>query len=271
MTMHAFTVRLFLALMLLGPIGASLRAQDTGGGDEYDFSDIPVEEEELPYIGVGGGYALLVSFPQWDNLNKQAAALGIQSTSGGTDAFSGPLFMHGGGGWTAIGIIKNVRLGVFGGGGSKSATLDTAGFSRTMRFNAGYTAAQIDYAIPIARALTVVPGVMLGSVTNTLTVVQTAGGTVPFDSLFGPAYFDSSPINRDRLSRISSSSFLVYPVLNIEYAITQFIMLRVGGGYTFNLSGTWRDEQDVEVTGVPKISSAGPTIQAGLFLGLFQQ
>ncbi|MBC8145014.1 MAG: hypothetical protein H7X80_05470, partial [bacterium] len=247
--MQAFLVRLvaftFAALMCASPLLAQ------GGEDDYDFSEIPVEEEDIPYIGVGGGYQLMVTLYDDAALNTAASEIGMGQ-------FSGPMIMHGGGGWTAIGIIPNVRLGVFGGAGSKELTSEiengTDKYKRSLRFSSGYTVAHVDYAIPVISKLTIAPGFMLGGGSTTLEYSQTKVGAT-FASLFDSTKIVAGGGDLSRQSSVSRSYPIFIPVLNIEYAMTQFILVRAGVGYAIAPGDSWEDRHGNDVASVPDITN----------------
>ena len=266
-----------LSALILALFFVSMPALAQGDDDDYDFSEIPVEEEERPYIGVGGGYQLMVTLFDRTALDSVSESLGM----GG---FDGPLYIHGGGGFTAVGIVENMRLGVYGGGGSKVVTAqlgtgDTS-YDRSLRFTSGYTAVHLDYAIPVFGRLTVAPGFMIGGGRTTLEYAQTAKSAT-FGTIFDPVALgggSSSTLNRQATA--AHTFLFLYPALNIEYALTQFILLRVGGGYAFdagrafggNDTQTWDDGHGAEIKNVPNgLTASGPTLNVGLFLGLFQQ
>lgn len=266
--------------LLLFLVGLSSIAMAQPPSDEFAFDDIPLDEGELPYIGVGAGYVGMLSFMNFDELNTLNGRLGFSAD----DDFKGPLLMHGGGGWTVIGLIPNLRLGVYGAGGStsKSRTVAINGvdYNRAVRFDVGFTAAHIDYAIPLLRGFAVVPGVMVGSGSNTYKIVQTQTAGANIENFLGgysgfpPSGGSSTPFADNRSSTMERSFLFVYPAVNLEYAITQFVMIRAGGGYQFTgLTGTakWLDTEGTELANVPDISSDGPMVQIGVFLGLFQQ
>ena len=70
----------------------------------------------------------------------------------------------------------------------------------------------------------------------------------------------------------TSGLTMVIPAVNLEYALTQFILVRAGGGYAIPLiKGSWDDTEGTEIRDVPDISPKGPMLQLGLFVGLFQQ
>lgn len=267
--LHSLAMTLLVAFLV--GIPSTVLAQPQS--DEFNFDDIPLDEGALPYIGVGGGYIAMFSFMDFTELNALNATLGLEN-------FGDQLLMHGGGGWTVIGLIPNLRFGVYGAGGSttKSADVSIGGQSlnRTTRFDVGFTAAHIDYAIPLLfPGFAVVPGVMVGAVSNTFKVVQTETDGASLSDLIGgfpPSGSPSDALNNNRQATMTRSTLFLYPVLNLEYAITQFAMIRIGGGYQFTGPGNWNDTEGVAIVDVPEgIKSDGLMLNAGIFLGLFQQ
>jgi hypothetical protein len=270
MMSHLHSLRLAALLLFLLGFVSVVSAQPPS--DEFDFDEIPLDEGELPYIGVGGGYTLFLPLMNYDPLNAFSRNLGMGD-------FSGQLLMHGGGGWTVIGLIPNLRFGVYGAGGSKKITQGVAisgvDYDRTIRFDAGFTAAHIDYAIPIFRSFSAVPGVMIGSGNNTLKVVQTQRTGATMDNFFGGFVGGSD----NRQATMTRSFLFLYPAVNLEYALTQFAMIRVGGGYQYSYFGSssaWTDTEGIEIAEgttilANDIKSDGPMLNVGLFLGLFQQ
>jgi hypothetical protein len=238
---------------------ASLFAQ----GEEFDFDDIPVDEARQYYVAVGGGYLGMLTFMNFDELNKVSNSLGLSN-------FEGQLFINGGGGLISLLVIPNLRLGVFGAGGSRvmegDTTIGTERFRRNLRFSSVVTAAQIDYAFRLTRSLTVLPGVMIGAGSNSLEMNQSQSEGISFVNTFQPG--NQSGNNSARISR---SYLFYYPALNLEYALTQFVMIRAGVGYSGSAApGNWKDGNGLDVQNVPEIKSDGLSLQFGLFVGLFQ-
>jgi len=238
--------------------------------DDFNFDDIPVEEADLDYIGFGGGYLGMLSLVNYDELNSIAAEFDI------TEKFSGPMLLNGGGGFIGGVGIDNVRWGVYGVGGTKEVTnsgVDDRS-SRTIRFNSGLVALQLDYAIftPVD-GLMIFPGLMIGRASNEIEVHQTRNGAVPFASLFNPTRFNNPSSASDSLFqyvRISRNPLHLQPEVNIEYALNTFLLARVGAGYGLNFGGIWTDPSGTEITGVPDIEADGLNVHLGLFIGLFQ-
>ncbi len=239
--------------------------------DKYNFDDIPVDDVGLSYIGVGGGYLGQLAFMDFDALNTAVAV------PMGLEEFEGQVLLSGGGGFAAVGIIPNVRLGVYGGGGTieRSGVIEYQGvnYNRTAKFSTSFTSAQIDYAIPVFSGFNIFPGIMLGGGSNTLEIVQTRDGGDSFGNIISPPLFEEEGMsNGNRYARISTGYLTWNAGLNLEYALTEFFMLRVGAGYTGSAFGdTWTDESGAEIMEVPDINSDGLALQFGVFLGLFQQ
>jgi hypothetical protein len=261
--LRPLSIVLLLALVSL----SAARAQNQG--DEWDFSNIPVDDQALPYIGVGGGYVGMLSFIKYDELNTISRSLGLED-------FSKPMILNGGGGFTAIYLIKNLRLGVYGAAGSKevtgTVTIDTAHYKRTLHFGMGMTGVQIDYAIPLVGSLIAFPGFMATYNSMELEAIQTqAGDNVAFGNLISDTTFRRTNGTLNSSSRFSRSNLFLYPAVNLEYALTQFFLLRAGVGYSLNLlPGDWKTEDGMAVNNVPDIKANGLTVQFGVFVGLFQ-
>ncbi len=257
------------AAVLLLAVSAATAQDDTT--DIFDFDDLPVDDVRPPYLGVGGGYLGMLTFMNFDELNKLNREFGI-------DDFDGQLLLNGGGGVTAVGVIANVRLGVFGLGGSveKSADVEIGGetYKRTMTFGVGVTAAQFDYAIPLFEGLTAFPGTMLGAGRYSLELTQTKAQEPSFTDLMSPPSFtDPAVDNFNRSTRLHRTHLFYYPAVNLEYVPIQFLMIRAGVGYAGHaaIGGEWADQAGTEITDVPDIKADGLTLQFGVFVGLFQR
>lgn len=254
---------LCMALALTMVAAFPLHAQTE---DEYEFDDIPVDDARQYYVAVGGGYLGMLVFPNFDELNKLSDRVGVPH-------FEGQLLMNGGGGLISPQVIPNLRIGVFGAGGSRKSqtnvTLSGVEYNRSLRFSSVVTGGQADYAIRLFRSFTVLPGIMIGGGTYTLELSQSRADGDEFNNVFPGA---GDPLNgNNRYARITRSHLFYYPAVNLEYALTQFIMVRAGAGYSgTSFDGLWVDDGDTQINNVPAISASGFTLQFGLFIGLFQ-
>lgn len=271
-SMRLLFARLFALPILLLATAATLFAQDTT--DLMNFDDIPVDDEgRPPYVGLGGGYLGMMQFMNFDELNALSGTLR-------TGAFDGQMLLHGGGGIAAVVLIPDLRLGAFGLGGSVEQTntepivINGENYNRTLRFDVGITAAQIDYAIPLTKSLTIFPGAMVGASSYTLELTQNrATDNLLFAEVLSDTNFSGStaPGAFNRSGRISAGGIYYQPMVNIEYAPISILMLRIGVGYSGFAMGDWTNEAGVAVSGVPEIKADGLTAQLGIFVGLFQQ
>ena len=268
-----FPIARILTLMLLG-LATSLTAIAQDTTDLFNFDDIPIDEEgRPPYIGLGGGYLGMMQFMNFDELNTLSSTLR-------TGTFDGQMLLHGGGGIAAVVFIPNLRFGVFGLGGSVEQSNTTPisingeNYNRTLRFDVGVTAAQIDYAIPLSKSLNVFPGVMVGAGSYTLELTQhRAADNLLFTEVLSDTNFSGStaPGAFNRSARISTGGIYYQPMVNIEYAPISLLMFRLGVGYGGFAMGDWTNETGVAVSGTPEIKADGLTGQLGIVIGLFQQ
>ncbi|MDB5035417.1 MAG: hypothetical protein JWQ98_2658 [Chlorobi bacterium] len=254
----------FAALLALGVASSGrLLAQ---GGEDYDFSNIPIGSTAHTYIAFGGGYLGMVPLMKYDALNH------IASDSLGLASFQGPLILNGGGAFISIFIVPNVRMGAYGMSGSKmvektiTIPSDNAAYKRTFRFSNSVTAVQLDYVFRVLGNLIVAPGAMIGGVSNTLEETQTKTQDAQFGGLLV-----GSQTQQNHYAKITNSSLFYYPAVNVEYSFTKFVMLRAGFGYAGSASiGTWTDGADVDIQNVPAIRSDGFAVQFGVMVGVFQ-
>jgi hypothetical protein len=258
---------LIIAIFILLISFSIAKAQDTTKTDDFNFDDVPVDDQKTPYIGVGGGVLFMPNLINNEDLNKLAKDVGIPDLGSN-------ILMSGGGGFTAVGIVPNLRLGVYAAGGvisnQSEISLSGTNYTKVLKLASSFTAVQIDYAIGFSKGFNMFPGIMLGYGKNSLSFTQTKSSGGTFNEVISDTLFSKNS-NFNKINSITSSNILLIPQLNFEYNLTQFIMLRVGAGYKLLLKGDWTDDNSKIITSVPeKIGTNGLTGQIGLFLGLFQ-
>lgn len=238
--------------------------------DDFDFDDIPIDEDEIPYIGVGGGYVNFYSPSLDPQLSTFAESIGL-------DPFDGGLLIHGGGGWTVVGLIRNVRVGLYTGGGAsvQSKVLQIGGdsYERSLRYRVDLTAGHLDYVFPMFfRGFAVIPGVMVGASGHTISVTQTQQGGASFAEVIG-GYGTADSIRFNNRQTVMTRNNVFYsPVLNFEWAANVFVLFRLGIGYHGTLSiGDWTDGEGTTINDVPDIKPDGVMGHFGVFIGLFQK
>ncbi len=232
--------------------------------DELDLSQLEIpqapEEVSIPYFGIGGGFAGIFLFPTLDELNQKTQSWGLGE-------FSVPLFLGGAEGFTAIGIVPNVRVGIFGVGGSKrlqrSFQLNGTEVTRTVELSVGMTGLSLGYAIVPFRSFTLLPILSAGWGMLTIELAQ-APATTRWEEVGATA--DSVTF----LHRLAASALFVHPQLYVEYAPLPFLALRLGGGYALSSMGEWKQNRTARLEGVPsKVNFSGASAQFAIFLGLF--
>lgn len=223
--------------------------------DKLSFEESPLLDEKQPYFAVGGGFLGTFLFTNFDELN-------LSATSFGVGEFKSPVFMTGAQGFTAIGIVPNIRVGVLSvGGKATSQKTDTASLLRTMEYSTSLTGFTLDYAIQPFKHFAIIPGVMFGLGTVAVERSQTTAAR---------GYTDPLPSTNNFFHRMDAGITVLQPNLNIEYAVTQFSMIRVNAGYMMSFVGDWKADRQTIITGVPdNINSSGLTLQFGIFVGLF--
>jgi hypothetical protein len=259
---HSRVRTLLLTLLLLAP--AALPAQEL----EEEFPEL--EDDELTYVGLGGGITPTLIFMDLEPLNRVTRELSL-------DEFEGPLALWGGSIIFTPIFITNMRFGLFGAIGyhrhSKELTLENESYTRTLRFGVRFMGGlQAEYAMPITRKLTVLPGFVFGRGSYALELTQSRTSSEEFADNFDPALFDGRISGLNRAARILNTHQFLLPGIAIEYAVTGTFMGRISGGYHLGIgASTWEDEGGTLYHQVPDIEADGPFVQAGLFFGLFQQ
>lgn len=254
-----------LALILFGSVTAWSQ-DDMLDSLDLSFESTPIKEEQIPYFAIAGGFTGTFFFANFDEMNALIKS-NFPSLAG--EEFSGSLFMPGAEGFTAIGIIPNMRLGFFGAGGSKSIKSINSDTTRSMDYAVSFNGLSFDYAWVPTRRLAVIVGANLGWGTMAIEYYRTTKELNWND--FGE---DVNPNNF--MNRAEAGFWLIQPHLNIEFAVTPFIALRGSAGYSFSLMGNWKFNQNSTFPPSPasnkppdKLNASGLYAQFGLFLGLF--
>lgn len=255
-TLPSFVNKLSLIafITLFGFMGIFTASAQDDKLNQFSFEDVPTEDVRPPYFAVAGGFTTTWLFTNLTDLN--ALTNGIV---GGN--YTSPLLMFGGEGFAAIGFIPNVRVGIM--GATSFNLLQNEAKTRRTEFTLSLTGLGIDYAITPVKGFSIIPGVVGGLGVSNIEITQTSGSQT---------YQQIPPTATatNYMRRLRSNFTYVQPRLNIEYAFTSFSMLRVNAGYNLSFMGDWQADNASPVTGVPAgINATGLSIQAGLFVGLF--
>ncbi len=246
-------------IMLVAP---NVYAQKTDGDNlgEITFEELKDKEKTSQYFAVGGGFNGSFLMLNKDDINAH-----IPATFHVKD-FGSQLFVTGGQGFVTF-FFKNIRFGFAAGIGTQTVS-DTGGtvngksITRHADLSSSLNGLTIDYAIPVFKGFTILPG------------VQGGFGNFVLERYDGPANDEWTNISGStvqNMSRLETSQWYVQPNLNLEYAVTTFTMLRLNVGY--NLSGTsstWTLNRTTTINSSQSINSTGMVAGFGVFFGLFR-
>jgi hypothetical protein len=265
--------KLFVSTLVLLLCSLPLPAQDLDEDFEEEFPDQP-----LAYVGLGPGVTATFIFMDLTELNKLARAFEV-------DEFGGPLSVVGGGVIFTPIFIPNIRVAVHAYGGYHRSSrpkrfivdTDTSVYNRTLRFGIRFQGMLgVDYAIPLTRKFTVLPGVMAGWGSYALEFMQSGDPNANFADAWDPRRFANDTAatmaHFNSAVRMLNYHAFVNPSLHLEYAITGFLMIRGSVGYRYGvLDNDWTNEANTTYSNVPEIKANGVAAQIGIFGGLFQQ
>ncbi|OGU18271.1 MAG: hypothetical protein A2X61_15780 [Ignavibacteria bacterium GWB2_35_12] len=227
---------------------------------DLSFESSPIKEEKIPYFAIAGGFTGTFFFANFDEMNQRIVD-GFKEMR--SERLNGSIFMPGAEGFTAIGIIPNMRLGFFGAGGSKTIKAVNADTTRSIDYTVSFNGISFDYAYVPTRRLAILAGVNLGWGTMAIEYYRTT-------KEINWTNFGEDVDSNNFMSRAEARYWLIQPHLNVEFAVTPFIALRGSAGYSYSLMGDWKFNQNAALENVPKnVNASGLYAQFGLFLGLF--
>jgi hypothetical protein len=241
--------KIYLTLIMSLFITTTLLAQ------ESKYFDAP--------FGGGGGFTPGFIFPNLDPLNKVLPSDFPKLTNNA-------VFTTGGAGFFYIGLIKFLRIGGGGFGGSTSEMVQSPAdnFRREVDYSIGGGGLTIEYTVPFVRDFGISVGAMIGGGSITAEIYKNKGG-FSWNDLTGE--FNSTGLATDDISRrITGTYWLVSPMLNIDIPVYRFVSLRIGGGYQLSLGESWTIENGQDLADVPtEFNGNSFFIQTGIFLGFF--
>ena len=238
------------SVLLLFVLAVPLFAQE---GDEVGW---------VSRFGAAGGVAPILVFPNIDLLNTQVDKMGIGKLS------NSGTFAIGGSGYVYIMLVENLRIGGIGFSGSKSSSGFVNGLNKEVKYNYGLGGVTVEYTLPFIKSIAVSVGAILGGGSSSIEIYQNAA-TFTWDNVWGKV--NNGTVMTNQVSDKITNSFLtIVPTLNIDFPISRFIALRVGGGYITTFSNSWKVNNDQTLQNVPSdLSSNSFFIQTGIYFGLF--
>ncbi|MFC2083894.1 hypothetical protein ACFLS9_02455 [Bacteroidota bacterium] len=213
-------------------------------------------------FGVAGGITPMWLFPDFQELNKVLPDFGVKELP------SSGIFGLGGAGYAYIMIVDNLRIGGAGFSGTVSRDNISGGFRKEIEYSIGGGGLTIEYTLPMIKRIAISVGTMIGGGEVDIKIYQNNGDfswNGIWDEVTDPS-INTENINR----RISKSFFTITPTINVDIPINRFMAVRVGGGYLVELSGDWKVDNGVKLSGVPSnLNGNSFFIQTGLLVGLF--
>jgi hypothetical protein len=254
--------KLMLLLLVILAAAPELPAQ------EEMIPPIPPKRSRAAKVGVFGGFTPAWLFADMKPINE------ILTASGGAALRESGIPLYGGGGAAYIMFVPNLRVGGMGMGGSISSTsLDAAGVRRDAEVSVGFGGLTVEYVVPVVDKLDIAFGAMLGGGGLDIVLRQDLGGAKTWSDEWGSFGSGDYEINGQITSvrRTLEGSFFVWiPSVNVEYAITGWFAVRLGGSYVGMSAPSWSLDGKHDLLGVPtSISGKGFMINAGLFVGTY--
>jgi len=223
------------------------------------FAGISVAQSQKFFdapFGGGGGFTPSFYFTNFEAINAMLKSNNFSEFS------DKGIFTTGGGGYIYIGFIKYLRIGGMGFGGMISNTFSDASKNYQVDYSIGGGGLTLEYTLPFIKDVGVSVGAIIGRSSLTMEIFQNEK-LFSWDEIF-------SQTSQNNLLRISKSSWMISPTLNLDYPIYRFISLRIGTGYHFSFSGQWKANNDQVINGVPEnLNSKSFFIQLGIFGGFF--
>jgi hypothetical protein len=233
--------------------------------DDFSFESSELKHERTPYFAIAGGATFTFHFANFDAINKHL----VDNNFGLDDKFSGTMSLWGGEGFTGVVYVPNLRAGFFSYGGATAlskefeAVNEIPAYTREVEYKVGMSGISLEYAYVPLKSFAIVGGISVGLGDLTISTYD-----APAESNWND--YSPNPLGHNYVNIASTDYWFVKPNLHFEYALTNFLMFRVGASYNFTFGGDWEQNYTSTLKGVPDDLNANAIqIQAGIFLGLF--
>jgi hypothetical protein len=261
-TKNYYIVTILLILTNIVLQSPNIKAQDDEF-ENYAFDDN--KKEKHPYFALGIGANLCFSFMNYEEINKKMVIPDKLN-------FDGPIIGYKIDFCTAMSpLVNNMRVGVsyYWGNQVKEQSIfappnEELGINFNRKLSVNNLSIHSDYGFVPVKSLAVLPGIGLNFGTMALEYYETS---LPQDwNNNNNTYYGEN---------LKYSYIAIEPKINIEYAITGFLMLRAAGSYVFAfdspfVSNVWTINGNNKYSGVPKsVKPQGFSASIGLYIGLF--
>lgn len=211
-------------------------------------------------FAIGGGFTPGWIIPEVVEINKMMEGFGT-----GPFSKSG-FFATGGAGYLSIAVVKNIRIGLMGFGGSM--TKNNGGLEAEYSLSTlGFTA---EYTFPFIPLVAVSAGAVVGGGNVTLDLHKFSDGyNADWNNLWDEIQSPGQDVTQFS-RKLSNTYFTVIPTLNVDIPLYRFFAFRIGGGYQIALGNNWELDNGYKLNNIPDgLSSNAIFIQAGIFIGYF--
>jgi len=247
---------LLLMSVLLMPM--FLTAQD----DEIDnlpFDNEPLRDDSRSYFVLAGGLTYDFLMVNEDNLNS---FFDMQSES--DFKLSAPIQLTGGQGVTGIPWVKNLRVGVFGYGGSTESEISALSGTEIgdgeaqNSLTASLFGFSVHYGYVPFEHFAILGGLNAG------------WGDVTFETFSASGEMKTDIASDFRMDRFEKNYFFVMPNIQIEYALANFIILRADASYnmTVGQDENWTQNYLGTNSVNPDFDLSGLKVGFGVMVGL---
>ncbi len=238
-------------------------ANSMGQDDELSrlgFEEMPIKEEKQPYFGIGAGLTGSFLFINLDDLNNHIKGFELDGT------YKSPIFIIGGEVMSVPFILQNTRVSFFWLGSATELKNETQ--KKYLEYYISLSGFSFDYVYLPFKSLAILPGISTGWGQIQLEAYQ--GDIANWES------FIFKPDNNNFLNRAETGFIFLQPHLHLEYALTDFFVIRLSASYNMSFRGAlwtedWKFNRTAKLENVPEGigKSDGLILQIGLFIGLF--
>ena len=223
-------------------------------GQAGQFFDAP--------FGGGIGYVPAWYISNVNPINSQLSQIGMPELS--TSGF----YSSGIAGFLYLGFVKNLRLGGMGFGGSLSTSQTIGNENREVVYNLSGGGVTIEYTLPFVKNIGVSVGAVIGAGSMELDLYRNSGN-FSWEATW-QEFSDPNVPSDAYYSKLKNHYWMFTPMLNLDYPVYRFVLIRLGVGYQLAFADEWKADNDQPVSNIPSdLNSNSFFVQSGIFIGFF--
>ena len=225
---------------------------------EYDYNDYEIKN---PRYGFGIGFNPFYILHDFSDVNQKLSISGYNKLS------KDNIISYGGSFYIYTGFVQNLRVGGFWSQADKNSSKKDNNLIKDFDYNFSFWAVNVDYALPLAKRLSLVFGSFFGKGTQNYDISEKYNNDIDWEELW-----NSSSRVIDNKTNLNSSFFIFSPYVLLEYALLDFLMIRIGGGYIGSAKTDLNYENFYPVKNVPSSLRINDFyFQFGILTGLFME